>query len=29
MYLGVGHRARSSFGGAGQLYIDDIRVTKP
>ncbi len=29
LYLGVGIRARSALGGAGQLYLDDIRVTKP
>jgi len=29
LYLGVGDRAAPVAGGAGRLYIDDIRVTKP
>jgi len=29
MYLGVGDRKTPVAGGAGRLYIDDIRVTKP
>ena len=29
MYLGVGNRNAPSMGGAGSLFIDDIRVTKP
>jgi hypothetical protein len=29
MYIGVGNRAAPAQGGAGSLYIDDIRVTKP
>jgi hypothetical protein len=29
LYLGVGDRDAPAAGGAGRLYIDDIRVTKP
>jgi hypothetical protein len=29
LYLGVGDRKAPVAGGAGRLYIDDIRVTKP
>jgi hypothetical protein len=29
LYLGVGDRDAPTAGGAGKLYIDDIRVTKP
>jgi hypothetical protein len=29
MYLGVGDRNAPAKGGAGRIYIDDIRVTKP
>ncbi len=29
MYIGVGDRGNPTPGGAGLLYIDDIRVTKP
>jgi hypothetical protein len=29
LYIGVGDRANPAAGGAGRLYIDDIRVTKP
>ena len=29
LYLGVGDRASPKAGGAGRLYIDDIRVVKP
>ena len=29
LYLGVGDRKNPSAGGAGRLYIDDIRVAKP
>jgi hypothetical protein len=29
IYLGVGDRKNPMVGGAGRLYIDDIRVTKP
>ena len=29
MYLGVGDRKAPVAGGAGRIYIDDIRVTKP
>ncbi len=29
LYIGVGDRANPVAGGAGRLYIDDIRVTKP
>jgi hypothetical protein len=29
LYLGVGDRASPAAGGAGRIYIDDIRVTKP
>jgi hypothetical protein len=29
MYIGVGDRKNPAAGGAGRLYIDDIRVTKP
>jgi hypothetical protein len=29
LYLGVGDRDAPTAGGAGRLYIDDIRVTKP
>jgi len=29
MYIGVGNRAAPTAGGAGSLYIDDIRVMKP
>ncbi len=29
LYIGVGDRAVPAAGGAGRLYIDDIRVTKP
>jgi hypothetical protein len=29
LYIGVGDRAKPVAGGAGRLYIDDIRVTKP
>jgi hypothetical protein len=29
IYLGVGDRNNPTPGGAGSLYIDDIRVTKP
>ncbi|MCL5279010.1 MAG: hypothetical protein M1376_03785 [Planctomycetes bacterium] len=28
LYIGVGDRANPAAGGAGRLYIDDIRVTK-
>ncbi len=29
LYIGVGDRAKPVAGGAGRLYIDDIRVTRP
>ena len=29
MYLGIGDRANPVAGGAGRLYLDDIRVTNP
>jgi hypothetical protein len=29
LYLGVGSRTSSAPGGAGRIYLDDIRVTKP
>ena len=29
LYIGVGNRDAPTAGGAGKLYIDDIRVTKP
>jgi hypothetical protein len=29
MYIGVGDRDAPAKGGAGRIYIDDIRVTKP
>ena len=29
LYIGVGDRKNPSAGGAGRLYIDDIRLTKP
>jgi hypothetical protein len=29
LYLGVGDRKNPAAGGAGRVYIDDIRVTKP
>jgi len=29
MYLGLGDRQSPAAGGAGRIYIDDIRVTKP
>jgi hypothetical protein len=29
LYVGVGDRANPVAGGAGRIYIDDIRVTKP
>jgi hypothetical protein len=29
LYIGVGDRANPVAGGAGRIYIDDIRVTKP
>jgi len=29
MYIGVGNRATPTQGGAGKLYIDDIRLTRP
>jgi len=29
MYIGVGDRKNPVAGGAGRIYIDDIRVTKP
>ncbi len=29
LYIGVGDRDAPAAGGAGRLYIDDIRVTKP
>jgi hypothetical protein len=29
LYLGIGDRRSPVVGGAGRLYIDDIRVTKP
>ena len=29
LYIGVGDRANPVAGGAGRLYIDDIRVTRP
>jgi hypothetical protein len=29
MYLGVGNRSKPTPGGAGRIYIDDIRVIKP
>jgi hypothetical protein len=29
LYIGVGDRANPAAGGAGRIYIDDIRVTKP
>ncbi|MCL5281369.1 MAG: LamG domain-containing protein [Planctomycetes bacterium] len=29
MYIGVGDRANPIAGGAGRIYIDDIRITKP
>jgi len=29
LYLGVGDRAKPVKGGAGRIYVDDIRLTKP
>jgi hypothetical protein len=29
LYLGVGDRDAPTAGGAGKVYIDDIRLTKP
>ncbi len=29
LYVGVGSRTNSAPGGAGRIYLDDIRVTKP
>jgi hypothetical protein len=29
LYLGIGDRKSPTAGGAGRIYIDDIRVTKP
>jgi hypothetical protein len=29
LYLGVGDRKAPAKGGAGRIYIDDIRLTKP
>jgi hypothetical protein len=29
MYIGIGDRASPAAGGAGLIYIDDIRVTRP
>jgi hypothetical protein len=29
LYIGVGDRKAPAVGGAGRLYIDDIRVTRP
>jgi hypothetical protein len=29
LYIGVGDRQAPAAGGAGRLYLDDIRVTKP
>ncbi|MCU0913037.1 MAG: hypothetical protein MUC88_00565, partial [Planctomycetes bacterium] len=29
MYLGLGDRSKPVAGGAGRIYLDDIRVTKP
>jgi hypothetical protein len=29
LYIGVGDKASPKAGGAGRIYIDDIRVTKP
>ncbi len=29
LYLGVGDRQNPAAGGAGRIYVDDIRVTKP
>jgi hypothetical protein len=29
MFVGVGNRAKPTAGGAGRVYIDDIRVIKP
>jgi hypothetical protein len=29
LYIGIGNRASPVAGGAGRIYIDDIRVTKP
>jgi len=29
LYLGVGNRTNPAVGGAGRIYIDDIRVVKP
>jgi len=29
IYVGVGDRTDPVAGGAGRIYIDDIRVTKP
>jgi hypothetical protein len=29
MYIGVGNRTAPTAGGAGRLYLDDIRVTRP
>jgi hypothetical protein len=29
LYIGVGDKASPKAGGAGKIYIDDIRVTKP
>ncbi|OHB66562.1 MAG: hypothetical protein A2Y77_14480 [Planctomycetes bacterium RBG_13_62_9] len=29
MYIGVGDRTAPTKGGAGRMYIDDIRVSKP
>jgi hypothetical protein len=28
LYIGVGNRTNPTRGGAGRIYIDDIRVTK-
>jgi hypothetical protein len=29
MYIGVGDRTNPAAGGAGRIYIDDIRLTRP
>ena len=29
MYIGAGSRTAPTPGGAGVIYVDDIRVTKP
>jgi hypothetical protein len=29
MYLGVGNRSKPTPGGAGRIYLDDLRVVKP